>query len=321
MALTEEGLISVPGFQSRYVRLANGARAHYHTAGETGPPVILLHGGLAGSSGLAGWRYLAPFLGANGFRVYCPDMPGFGLADTREEYWPVHGLASHTEFIDMFADALCLDRFFLSGNSMGCMNTVQYLCAYPYRVIRYILIAGGIGDAAPLHMNMDVFPPFDGTTESMRKMMDTIIYKPQNISEEYLEMRTAAGNRQAQSYSAHMGAMLKSVLGGDDDDSNLSVRMTTKGRIDKLTLPGIYLYGKDDVLIPIENAYAQEDALPNVQFFYPSECGHQIQTDQPDLTNQIYLEFFRDGRVSRETADRAGVSTRRPEIPALVEQR
>lgn len=60
-----------------------------------------------------------------------PGHAGFGLGDTREEYWPVHGLASHTEVIDMFADALCVDEFFLSGNSMGCMNTVQYLCAYP----------------------------------------------------------------------------------------------------------------------------------------------------------------------------------------------
>ena len=36
MALTEEGLLDVPGVASRWVRLANGARAHYMTAGEVG---------------------------------------------------------------------------------------------------------------------------------------------------------------------------------------------------------------------------------------------------------------------------------------------
>jgi hypothetical protein len=60
--------------------------------------------------------------------------------------------------------------------------------------------------------------------------------------------------------------------------------------------------------------------LPNIQFFYPEDCGHQGQSDQPELFNQLFLEFFRDGRVSRETADRAGVSKRRPEIETLVEQ-
>jgi hypothetical protein len=57
-----------------------------------------------------------------------------------------------------------------------------------------------------------------------------------------------------------------------------------------------------------------------MQFFYVAEAGHQVQTDQPDLTNQVFLEFIRDGKVSRATADKAGVSKRRPELPHLVEQ-
>ena len=45
VALTDEGIINVPGMASRWVRLANGARAHYVTAGDSGPAIILLHGG------------------------------------------------------------------------------------------------------------------------------------------------------------------------------------------------------------------------------------------------------------------------------------
>jgi hypothetical protein len=36
------------------------------------------------------------------------------------------------------------------------------------------------------------------------------------------------------------------------------------------------------------------------------------------MFNQVFLEFFRDGKVSRKTADWAGVSKRRPEIASLV---
>jgi hypothetical protein len=36
------------------------------------------------------------------------------------------------------------------------------------------------------------------------------------------------------------------------------------------------------------------------------------------MFNQVFLEFFRDGRVSRKTADWAGVSKRRPELRQFV---
>ena len=179
MALTEEGIVHVPGMLSRWVRLANGAIAHYMTSGDTGPAGVLCHGGLPGSSGMAGWRFMAPFLGENGFRVYCPDFPAYGLSDNREEHWPTKGRLSHIEFLHDFVNALCLDTFHLSGNSMGCANTLNYVITHPERVISFILIAGGVGDldtSQRIPGALDVRKlnreTFDGTPESMRAMME-----------------------------------------------------------------------------------------------------------------------------------------------------
>lgn len=96
--------------------------------------------------------------------------------------------------------------------------------------------------------------------------------------------------------------------------------LSTKGRLDALQIPALYLYGQDDVLIPVEWGYEQEKILTKIQFFFPAECGHQGQTDQPELCNQVFLEFFRDGKITRQTADRAGVSKNRPEISSSVDQ-
>jgi 2-hydroxy-6-oxonona-2,4-dienedioate hydrolase len=38
------------------------------------------------------------------------------------------------------------------------------------------------------------------------------------------------------------------------------------------------------------------------------------------MFNQVFLEFFRDGKVTRKTAEWAGVSTRRAEIDTLVDK-
>lgn len=322
MALTDEGLLEIPGMLSRWVRLGSGARAHYMTSGEHGPAVVLLHGGLPGSSGMAGWRFMAPFLGANGFRVYCPDMPAFGLSDPAPEFRP-RGLDSHVDFIHEFADALCLDRFHLAGNSMGCMNTVNYTTAHPDRVISFALIAGSIGDItenAPKTPGTVRIKPFDGTTESMKAMMEAIILRPEGFADDLLEMRVGAANVHREAHQTLWPSIME--YGGQMPwrDANVKARLSTKGRFDTLTIPGIYLYGKEDVLSPVENGYEQEDRLPNVQFFYPEETGHQGQTDQPEIFNQAFLEFFRDGVISRQTADRAGVSKRRAELADRVKQ-
>ena len=106
------------------------------------------------------------------------------------------------------------------------------------------------------------------------------------------------------------------IFKGPDPDTRL--RMSTKGRFDRLSIPGIYVYGTAE-RTPLEiGAYPQEDALPNVQFFYPENTGHQAQTDSPELINRLFLEFFRDGKVSWGTAQDAGISTRRPPLPDRV---
>ncbi|WP_217575053.1 alpha/beta fold hydrolase [Streptomyces sp. GbtcB7] len=322
MALTEEGLVDVPGMASQWVRLAGGAKAHYMTSGAAGPAVVLLHGGLPGSSGTVGWRFLAPFLGENGFRVYCPDMPGFGLSDTAEEHRPA-GVHSHVDFIHEFVTALGLDKFHIAGNSMGCMNTTNYVVAHPERVLSFGLIAGDIGDIVPAGKK----PPakveltqYDGTRDGMRRMMNAIIYRGQAVTDDVIEMRYQAAQRHLEAHKAFFPSILQYARVIPWKDPNIAARLSTKGRLDKLIIPGIYLYGMDDVLTPVEWGYEQEKALPNVQFFYPEECGHLGQTDRPDIFNPVFLEFFRDGIVSRRTADAAGVSKRRPENPDLVSQ-
>jgi 2-hydroxy-6-oxonona-2,4-dienedioate hydrolase len=325
--LTDEEIIQIPGLHSRWVRLANGARAHYVTSGETGPAIILLHGGIVGSSGTAGWRFMAPFLGANGFRVFCPDQPAFGWADTSPEYYPLNGIKSYVDFVEMFADALCLDKFHVAGNSMGCQHTVHYTISHPDRVLSFVMIAtGGLSDLTegmtPVARKDGRFTanpnyegiPFDGTEKSMRDLMAGIIYKAEAVWPELVTMRTKAALRQANSTAARMARNRDLAA-----DPNYLQWLRVKDRLPRLTLPGIYLYGLNDVLNPVETAFNQEDRVPNIQVFYPDQCGHQGQTDQPEMFNQVFLEFFRDGKISWKTAEWAGVSRRRAINPDRVE--
>jgi 2-hydroxy-6-oxonona-2,4-dienedioate hydrolase len=320
LALTDEGLIDTPGILSRYVRLANGARAHYVTAGEKGPAVVLLHGGIEGSSGLAGFRFMIPFLAEHGFRVYAPDRPGFGLSDTRQEYWPTRGFMSWSAFVKDFVDALCLDQFFLSGNSNGAQTAAYFAINNPERVIRMPLIGTAGFTAAmgvdPSRMHATIrLPAFEGTEESMQQLLATVVYKKQTLSPDLLKMRTQHALLQGKSLKAARQFMREHA-----EDADYQQQINLKGRLDKLAIPMVYLFGNQDTFAGVENAYLQEEMLPNIQFFYVDEAGHQVQTDQAEIVNQVFLEFLQEGKVRRATADKAGVSKRRPEITSLVEQ-
>lgn len=323
MPLTDEQEILVPGLLSRYVRLPSGAKAHYSTSGETGPAVVLLHGGIPGSSGAAGFRYMAPFLGAHGFRVYCPDFPGFGLTEDPGRFY-AYGQSGQVDFLHDFVNAVALDTFCLGGNSMGCQTTVNYVVAHPERVARFAVVAGMIGDlvsrdemrAVDDRAKNGPLPgsggTYDGSGTMMRAMIESMVVDASGVTDDLVAMRTAAANRNQDYYDLNMGAVLRPTDPGE------LLRLTTTGRLDRSEIPGIAMFGDRDVLYAVEAAHLQEDALPKVQFFYPENTGHQGQTDRPELHNQVFLEFFRDGSVSWETARAAGISTRRPPHPHLV---
>jgi 2-hydroxy-6-oxonona-2,4-dienedioate hydrolase len=304
---------------SRYIELRTGAQAHYVEAGPAdGPVVMLLHGGLAGSSGEAGWRFMVPALAAQGFRVIAPDRPGFGRSDTRPEHWPRRGFLSWAEFVRDLADALGLDRFQIGGNSQGAQTAAYFTVANPERIERMALIAcGGFNPTFDIPLSSLLpgvpFPIWDGTAESMRDMLTTIVHRKDTITDDLVALRTGAAIAQRESLAAAGEWNARAIR-----DPQFAQAHRLIGHLDRLTIPIIYLYGRQDVLSPVENAYLQEDLLPNVQFLYPDDCGHQGQTDQPDLHNAVFGEFFTSGSVSRATATWAGISTRRPELDWAV---
>ena len=213
---------------------------------------------------------MAPFLGANGFRVYCPDMPAFGLTEDPEDAY-AFGDGGHADFVHDFVNAVCVDQFHISGNSMGCSNTVNYVTAHPERILSYALIAGGIGDIVPMAEMMaadprpaDARPNISSSTARPSRcaaMMEAIIYRAGAISDDLIAMRTSAANHHREAYTKRMQMMMAENGPGGTPDTNKAARMSTKGRFDKMTIPGIYLYGRQDVLISHEAGYLQEDKL------------------------------------------------------------
>src|SRR5271166_1150563 len=109
-----EAIASVEPASGRIIRAA-GRDIFVVEVGE-GPPLLMLHGGGPGATGMSNFSRNIPTL-ADRFRVIAPDMPGYGRSSK--------GLDRKDPFGELaramlgFMDALGLDKAHVLGNSLG----------------------------------------------------------------------------------------------------------------------------------------------------------------------------------------------------------
>lgn len=286
------------GYHSGWV-LANGIKTHYCWAGTEGPVVVLCHGGGPGSSGEAGWRFMLPALAAAGFRAYAPDQISMGWTDARPHARPVLGHQSLVDHVSSFIDALCLgDDINMVGNSQGAYVAAKYTIDHPEKVRKCFFIG-----SATIAMSMGMPRPdngenaafqalinYDYTEEAMRKFLVAIINDPSKVSDELIKSRHNAANRPGireslkafQDYQERMRS-----------ESKLWDRFSLTDSLPKLKVPSKFIWGVDDSFASVQMGYELEKLLPNISFEYIPEAGHQCQTDQPDLTNKMVIDFFK----------------------------
>jgi 2-hydroxy-6-oxonona-2,4-dienedioate hydrolase len=112
--------------------LIGDLRVHWRAGGE-GEPLVLVHG--IGVSG----RYLLPTATrlTDEFRLYVPDLPGWGRSDKPTRPLGVHGSA---RALAGWLDAVGIAHASFLGNSMGCQILIELAATSPERVQALVLV-------------------------------------------------------------------------------------------------------------------------------------------------------------------------------------
>jgi pimeloyl-ACP methyl ester carboxylesterase len=127
----------IPGAEHRCAEIETAdvgrLRVHYAEAGD-GPPLLLLHGW---PQHFWCWRRVVPQL-ADGFRLICPDLRGFGWTDA-----PGRGYDNDTFAADAVAllDALELERVSLIGHDWGGFTSFLLAIHHPRRIDRLLALS------------------------------------------------------------------------------------------------------------------------------------------------------------------------------------
>lgn len=262
---------------------AGGITTNFLEAGD-GPPVVLVHGSGPGVTAYANWRLTIPELSAH-FRVLAPDMAGFGFSDKPGGY----GMDAWVDQILGFLDAVELEKVSLVGNSFGGGLALRVAARYPDRVDRLVLM-GAMGVDFPITEGLDFVWGYQPSFESMRKSLDYFAYNRELVNDELAEVRYRAASEPGvtEAFEAMFPAPRQRWV---------EAMATPEAKLRQITHETLIIHGRDDRVIPLENAYRLHALLERSELHVFGRCGHWSQIEWADDFNRLLIRFL--GREAR----------------------
>ncbi len=262
---------------------------HYEEAGQ-GTPVILLHGGGPGASGMSNFRNNLPVF-AERFRTLVVDQPGYGKSDKPEVTGNYFTFAA--DALAALLDELGISRVHLVGNSLGGGTAVRFALSYPGRAGRLVLMGPG-----GLSLNVFAPDPTEGvrrlaefaappgpSREKMAAFLRTLVFDQRLVTDEMIEERyAAASGPEALAAMASMGA---SFFDPASYEQGLLWRDAHRLRNRVLLI-----WGREDRVNPVDGALVALKMIRRVQLHVFGGCGHWVQLEKFDEFNRLAIDFL-----------------------------
>jgi pimeloyl-ACP methyl ester carboxylesterase len=240
---TEVHQIVVKGIQMRYEALGPA----------DGKALVLVHG-LGGNA--EDWRNLAPYFVKSGYRVYMPDLPGYGGSEKPANF--SYSISDESAIVVGFLDALGLKQVDLGGWSMGgwIVQTVAY--EHPERVNKLILF-----DSAGLKMKPDwntaLFTP--QTPEEIDQLDALLTPKPPKVPGFVAADIIRFSEQRAWVIKRAIAAML-------------SANDVTDEKLPTLKMKTLIVWDSDDRITPLTEGEEIHQLISGSEFFVIKGCGH-----------------------------------------------
>ena len=256
----------------------------------TGPPVVLLHGGGPGASGVSNYaRNIEPL--AQHFRVIVPDMPGYGRsAKGVDGSDPFGYLADH---IRGMLDALGIDRAHLVGNSYGGSCALRLALDTPHRVDKLVLMGpGGVGTTrglptAGLKSLLGYYGGDGPSLDKLRTFIRTyLVYDGDAVPESLIESRyeSSIDPEVVANPPLQRPSGLRTLWRMD---------FTRDRRLAGLATPTLVIWGRDDKVNKPSGAAMLGRRMPNADVLLTANTGHWVQWERADFFNAVTTAFLK----------------------------
>jgi pimeloyl-ACP methyl ester carboxylesterase len=232
----------------------DGYRIHYYVLGPSDGPVAVLVHGLGARS--EDWANLAPYLARAGYRVYLPDLPGYGRSDKPADF--SYSVTDESKIVVGFLDALGLKQVDLGGWSMGGWIAQLVAIGHPERVRRLILFDSA-GLSVKLDWNTRLFTPVSAAEidELDVLLMPNPPHVPDYVAKDIL--------RTSREHAWIIRRALDTMLSGHEATDNL---------LPNLKMPVLLVWGQVDHITPLSEGEKMHQLIPGSQMNIVPGCGH-----------------------------------------------
>jgi pimeloyl-ACP methyl ester carboxylesterase len=262
------------GVQSN-IAWVGGHRIHYYVRGPVnGSPVVLVHG--LGGRG-EDFAKLAPYLEKAGYRVYTPDLLGFGQSE--EPHNVSYSIAEQANIIDGFLDRVGLRKVDLVGWSMGGWVAQKVAVDHPRRVRRLVLMDSA-GLKMPPSWDTRLFTPT--TPDELGRLNELLTPHPARmpgfVANDILRV------------SASSSWVIKRALA-----SMFSAKDVMDDDLASLEMPVLILWGDQDRVTPLSEGRAIHDLIPQSRLEIAKGCGHLAPSECADRFGPELTAFLQSG--------------------------
>ena len=270
-----------------------GRRKLFVTEAGQGAPVVLLHGGGPGATGVSNYVRNIDAL-AQHFRVIVPDLPGYGQSSKELDFSdPFGDLATAVRGL---LDELGVDRAHLVGNSYGGAAALRLALDRPDKVDRLILMGpGGIGTTRglPTQGLNALLGYYGGDGPSREKLSDFIrsylVHDGSTVPEELIDLRYEASIQPevVASPPLRRPSGLRALLRMD---------LSRDRRLARCQVPTLVVWGAQDKVNKPSGGPFLARTMPACDLFVASNTGHWAQWERAELFNDLATTFLGGGR-------------------------
>lgn len=220
--------------------------------------IIILHGwGLNGSK----YSQLSKILEEKGYKVYSPDLPGFGHEPLKSKSMT---LSDYVDFLDNFIKSNDIKKPILIAHSFGGRVAVKYCWKYPDNVSKLVLT--GVPVVRERSFKKKI--AFLGAMVGGR----VLTLFPANLKNKFRKVLYFAIREWDYYKSGNLKDVFKNIIGED---------LVSYAK--EIKIPTILVWGKEDKITPVSLIPKIKKICPDFKSAVIENYGHKLPYENPPL--------------------------------------